>query len=439
MRPELHGGWAARLGLHWPTSLQHEASGVAAAWEAAAPSLSRLWTGTGPGAHPEHYRLLREEDIVSWIVFGIAFVALIFFDNMILHRNQETLSFGKASLCSLFWFACAGLFCGYVYMVRGPQDAFDWGTGYLLEWMLSIDNLFVFRSIFTLFKTPDDQKHKPLFWGIIGAIVFRMAFFVIEELMVANFSWMHLLLGIFLVYTGIKVVWGDDEEANPTQNPLFVRFCRVCPFVDGYAPEARFFAKVPVDVGTGDVVLPGWFPPKTPRSPKGGNPEPRGGSHADEEWKIGADDASTGHGVVQQCRATRLVLVVICLEVTDIVFAVDSVSAIVAQIPDLFLAYTACVFAMLGLRATFFVVDELVRLFSLLSYAVASILVFLGAKLMLKGWIHVPPEVVCIVLTCTILLSIVASLLYDRFHASAKAEAEDAAEASTAGLYVGAA
>mmetsp|Transcript_127641 Transcript_127641/g.272154 ORF Transcript_127641/g.272154 Transcript_127641/m.272154 type:complete len:454 (+) Transcript_127641:78-1439(+) len=444
MRPELRGGWAARLGLHWPTSLQHEASGVLAAWQAAAPSrdsaLSRLWTGIEPGGHPENYRLLRHEDMASWVVFGVVFVVLIIFDNSILHRHQETMSFGKASLCSVFWFACAGLFCGYVYMVRGPQDAFDWGTGYLLEWMLSIDNLFVFRSIFTLFKTPDDQKHKPLFWGIIGAIVFRMAFFVIEELAVANFSWMHLLLGIFLIYTGINVVCGDEEEANPTQSPWFVKFCRYVPFVDAYSPEARFFAEVPVDVGSGDVVLPGWNPPMEPRTPLGRHAEstPRGGRRADDEWKVGADDVSTGgHGIVQQCRATRLVLVVICLEATDIVFAVDSVSAIVAQIPDLFLAYTACVFAMLGLRATFFVVDELVRLFSLLSYAVASILIFLGAKIIAKGWIHIPPEVVCIVLTGTILLSIVASLLYDRFNSAAKADVENAAEVSTDGLYVG--
>merc|ERR550532_2506152 len=111
--------------------------------------------------------------------------------------------------------------------------------------------------------------------------------------------------------------------------------------------------------------------------------------------------------------ATRLTLVTICLEITDVIFAVDSVSAIVAQIPDLFLAYTACVFAMLGLRATFFVVDELVNLFTFLPYAVAGILVFIGIKLMLRSFFHIPPEVVCCILVSTLVLSILASIVYD--------------------------
>eukprot|EP00913_Durusdinium_trenchii_P019038 g17892.t1 len=117
---------------------------------------------------------------------------------------------------------------------------------------------------------------------------------------------------------------------------------------------------------------------------------------------------------ISRTYATRLVLVVLCLELTDVAFAVDSVSAIIAQIPDLFLAYTACVFAMLGLRATFFVVDELVKLFTLLPYAVSVILMFIGAKLVVRGWIHIPGEVVCMTLVGVLTVSILASAVYDR-------------------------
>merc|ERR550532_2867427 len=132
-----------------------------------------------------------------------------------------------------------------------------------------------------------------------------------------------------------------------------------------------------------------------------------------EDEECAAPTPGSTSGRPKRLVATRLTLVTICFEITDVIFAVDSVSAIVAQIPDLFLAYTACVFAMLGLRATFFVVDELVNLFTFLPYAVAGILVFIGIKLMLKHWIHIPPELVCCILVSTLVLSILASIVYD--------------------------
>jgi len=276
----------------------------------------------------------------------------------------------------------------------------------LLEWMLSVDNLFVFRTIFVVFKTPDEQKHKPLFWGIVGAVVFRMAFFVLEEVMIHNFVWMHFILGAFLVYTGIKMVACEDDDANPEENPILVRLFKVVPYIDVYAPEPKFFTSIPVDAQTMEPALEANIAvtlQKTGKSP----PE------------------LDGRVIVWQKRATRLMLVVACLEITDVVFAVDSVSAIVAQIPDLFLAYTACVFAMLGLRATFFVVDELVKLFSLLSYAVAAILMFIGAKLALKSWIEIPPSIVCIILISTLSLTMLASVVYEHVKGKEDENAEE--------------
>lgn len=344
----------------------------------------------------------------------------------------------------------------YVYHSRGLDDAIDWGTGYLLEWMLSIDNLFVFHRVFAVFHTPDEQKHKPLFYGIVGAIFFRMIFFMIEEFLIRHITWMHFIFGAFLIYTGIKAV-GDDEDDSPKQGHVYQFLERHIYFVDQYDENGSFFCKVQVNAETGEVV-PQVEPHQkrvsvaTPRWPSGVKDNLSTSAKEDEEaaafeparsmsFPAGAISPSpmaprsqfsfgvpptlspaiesTGSGgstevqVVERWRATRLVLVVVCLELTDLVFAVDSVSAIIAQIPDLYLAYTACVFAMLGLRALYFAIDELVKLFSLLQYGVAAILIFLGVKLIMRSWFHIPPLVVCGILLTTLAISIIASLVKD--------------------------
>jgi tellurite resistance protein TerC len=371
-----------------------------------------------PGHNPHGAaKMFREEDTTAWIVFFIVFLILIIFDNVVLNAKEERLSFARAMCYSLFYMGCAACFNVYVYFIRGYDDAFNWGTGYLLEWMLSVDNLFVFRSIFVIFKTPDDQKHKPLFWGIVGAVIFRMFFFIIEEYLVHSFSWMHMVLGLFLIYTGIKILAIDEEEENPATNPWFQAIIKHIPYVDAYAPTAKFFARIPTheeervrNEMQAAVEEAERRAPELTGSARSGDAVSRTSSRLSEEGSpmVLTDGTSP-------LRATRLFLVVVCLEVTDVVFAVDSVSAIVAQIPDLFLAYTACVFAMLGLRAMFFVVDELVSMFTLLSYAVAAILVFIGLKLCLRGWIHIEPAVVCFVLVSTLVGSMVASVLWDKY------------------------
>lgn len=375
----------------------------------------RLWTGNDPadiaadpakklpdhgikGFEPTHHGdkktvFFQEEDMGPWCVFTLVFFVLVLFDNLVLHRKNEKLSLLKAILYTTFWIAVAGMFNVYVYMTRGADDAFQWGTGYLLEWMLSVDNLFVFHRIFIIFKTPDDQKHKPLFYGIIGAIVFRMIFFLLGEVLMNNVSWMHLVFGLFLVYTGYKAISMDDDD-DPDQGWLFQYIIQYISYVDKYDEHGRFFIPVAEAIRL-----------------------ERKGSDSDlEEDNEKLDTARSCDPPVEvKFRATRLVLVVVCLEVTDLIFAVDSVSAIVAQIPDLFLAYTACVFAMLGLRAMFFAIDELVKMFALLAYGVAFILVFIGVKLILRSWIHIPAKIVCCILVGTLAFSILASLVKDKW------------------------
>lgn len=366
--------------------------------------------------HPENpnYRLFHKDDLRAWVVFAVVFVALIIFDNFVLHRKNERLSFRRAVQYTAFWVLCACGFCAYIYVERGLHASCMWMTGYLLEWMLSVDNLFVFHLIFQKFGTPDELKHKPLFYGIVGAIVFRMIFFCIEEVLMHRVSWMHVFFGLFLVYTGVKCAVSDDEDEDPKKNPAFIWLSQRISFVNGYDKEGRFFVPCQVDSKTGAVSAPPLMRAEIDEEEE--EAEQKLLYEAEAGYEAAGAEAATDTTSNQRSRATLLVLVIICLEVTDVVFAVDSVSAIVAQISDLYLAYTACVFAMLGLRALFFVIEALVKLFSLLKYGVAVILVFIGIKLMLRGWVEFHPLVVCSLLLGTIMVSMLASVVYDRFY-----------------------
>lgn len=346
--------------------------------------------------------LFRSEDKLSWLIFSVVFVLLLSLDHFVLTgKSDKAMSFKRALLYSLFWLCCALAFNVYIWFSRGQTAAFDWATGYFLEWMLSIDNLFVFRSIFQIFKTPDSQKHKPLFWGILGAIVFRCLFFTVGEVMVHSFSYAHLVFGFFLIYTAFKVATADYEDAFAhQQNPLIWFMTEKLKFVDSFAPEPKFIARVPVDATTREPVLPDWNPPVVPKN---------------YDCEACGGDITSGRDIIWSFYATRLFLVVLCLELTDAMFAVDSVFAIVAQIPDLFLAYTACVFAILGIRATFFVLEEMVKLFTLFSYGVSAVLLLIGMKLLLKPWIHVPPNVMFVCVVALLAMSMLASVVYDHY------------------------
>jgi tellurite resistance protein TerC len=282
-----------------------------------------------------------------------------------------------------------------------------WMSGYMLEWMLSFDNLFVFHMIFSVYCCPDNLKHRPLYLGIMGAVVFRLAFIFVGEYLMHTMTFMHLVFGAFLVYTGIKTVAADEEDEDPSQQPLVLWLQSHMKFVSVYAKDGSFFVSVPVDEN-GEAVYPEDAVVKQEVS----ETSPILDS---EEKTIPVVDFSLVN-TNQRCerRATMLFLVVCCLEISDILFAVDSVSAIVAQVNDLFLAYTSAVFAMLGLRATFFIIDVLVQLFSLLKYGVSIVLVFVGIKLMIGHYYHVPPSVVCVILFGAIGGSMIASVIKDK-------------------------
>merc|ERR1719444_415853 len=189
------------------------------------------------------------------MVFSAAFVVLLAFDMWVLNRKQETMTLTRATMYTLFWIACAFGFAGWVYWYKGHNQAYMWMSGYMLEWMLSFDNLFVFHMIFSVYGTPDHLKHRPLYLGICGAIFFRLAFIFVGEYLMHALFFMHIIFGLFLVYTGIKTISADDEDEDPSQHPLVQWLQNHVPFVSVYDQRGRFFVRVPID-DAGEPVLP---------------------------------------------------------------------------------------------------------------------------------------------------------------------------------------
>jgi len=361
------------------------------------------------------YTLFRSEDLAAWVIFTSIFLVLIIFDNVILHRNPAALTVSRAIAYTLFWVVMAFGFCGWVAWWYSTSAAYMWMSGYMLEWMLSFDNLFVFHLVFNVYTCPDYLKHRPLFYGIIGAVVMRLAFIFIGEYLMHTMVLMHFVFGGFLVFTGIKTVATDEEDEDPSQHPMILWLQSHVPFVGVYDSKGAFFVQCPVKEN-GEADIPEDAIVTSDLEPK----ETDALIEAGEEGKqVAIVDFSllTGHER-KETRATMLFLVCFALNFCDLISAVDSVSAIVAQVNDLFLAYTSAVFAMLGMRAIFFLIDILVQLFSLLKYGVAVILVFIGVKLIIGSWYHIPASIVCAILVSAIGTSMVASVIQDKFDKS---------------------
>merc|ERR1740130_996989 len=355
------------------------------------------------------YTLFQMKDWPAWVIFTTIFTVLIIFDNVILNRNPASLTVKRAVAYTLFWIACAGAFCGWVAWWYTPAAAYMWWSGYMLEWMLSFDNLFVFHLVFTSYACPDNLKHRPLFFGIIGAVVMRLVFIFIGEYLMHAMGFMHLVFGAFLIWTGIQTVTADEEDEDPAQQPTVVWLQNHMKFVNVYDSKGAFFVKCPVDE-QGEPAIPADAivkPEATERSAL--VEEGEEARHVDV-----VDFSRLAGGERMETRATMLFLVCFCLNLCDLLFAVDSVSAIVAAVNDLFLAYTSAVFAMLGMRAIFFLINIMVQLFSLLKYGVSFILVFIGIKLIAGRFYHIPSSIVCVVLVSAIATSMIASVIQER-------------------------
>ncbi len=300
-------------------------------------------------------------NILFWVLFNGFVLLLLGLDLFVFHRKEHEVKIKEALLWSLFWILLSLGFNALIYYWEGPAPALEFLTAYLIEKSLSVDNLFVFILIFNFFKVPPKYQHKILFWGIIGALVFRAIFILVGVALIAKFHFIIYILGAFLIYTGIKMAFTkNDEELHPEQNPLIVWVSQKLPFTKT-SVGGKFFTKI------------------------------------DGKYF-----------------ATPLLLVLIMVETTDIVFAADSIPAILAISKDPFIVYTSNVFALLGLRALYFALSGIMQLFHYLHYGLSLILVFIGAKLLFSDVFHLDMRIALLVVGSILAISVIASLMFPK-------------------------
>jgi tellurite resistance protein TerC len=296
-------------------------------------------------------------DLWPWIAFN-GFILVMLAIDLFIHRDAKDITMKEATVWSVFWISLALLFNVYLYYARGYGDAVDFLTGYLIEKSLSVDNLFVFLLIFKYFETPKSSLHKVLFWGVLGAIVMRALFIWLGIALITHFHWIIYVFGAFLVFTGIKLAIEKDKKLDPEKN-IVLRLChRLFRFVKTYENH-NFF-------------------------------------------------------VVRNTKtyATPLLLVLVAIETTDLIFAVDSIPAILAITTDPFIVYTSNIFAILGLRSLYFVLSHVMGLFHYLHYALSFILTFIGVKMLITDIIKIPTVWTLGIVFTVLLISVIASIWF---------------------------
>jgi len=298
-----------------------------------------------------------DHSITLWTVFNVFIVAMLVLDLAIFHKEDQEESIKKALLWTGVWIALALLFGVGIYYYMGSQTALDYYTGYLIEKSLSVDNIFVFLLVFSYFKVPPKFQHKVLFWGIFGALVMRFAFIFTGVALLERFHWIIYIFGGFLVFTGIKLALEKDKEVHPERNPVLKLVRRIFPTTKSYY-GSRFFIR-----RMGKLI------------------------------------------------ATPLFIVLIVIETTDLVFALDSIPAILAITRDEFIVYSSNAFAILGLRALYFAVSGIMQLFHYLHYGLALILVFVGVKMLIADFYHIPTPYALVFIGGTLTVSVIASIL----------------------------
>jgi tellurite resistance protein TerC len=301
---------------------------------------------------------MESDRLFLWIAFNVFVLGMLALDLGVFHRKAHAVSIKEASLWSGVWIALAMAFNLGVYFAWGQEKALEFLTGYVIEKSLSVDNLFVFLMIFQYFNTPIEYQHRVLFWGILGALILRAVFIAAGSALLANFHWMIYVFGGFLVITGIKMYLQGDEKIEPEKNPVVRLFERLVPVSKAYDGQNFFIRR-------------------------------QGKTHA-----------------------TLLMLVLIVVETTDVIFAVDSIPAIFAITQDPFIVYTSNVFAILGLRALYFMLARVMEMFTYLKVGLSVVLCFVGAKMMLVDIYKIPIGVSLSVIGGVLLLSILASWLF---------------------------
>jgi tellurite resistance protein TerC len=298
--------------------------------------------------------------IIFWILFNAFVLLMLALDLGVFHRKTHEVSLKEALTWTFVWISLALVFNAIIFYWRGRQQALEFLTGYLVEKALSIDNIFVFIMIFTYFQIPAKYQHKVLFWGVLGALLMRVVFIFAGVALIEKFHFAIYIFGALLIYTGYKMFYHNNAKIEPEKNPLI-----------------RFFKK---------------FMPVTPQL------------HEDNFIvKLNG-----------KRYATPLFLVLLLIESSDLIFAVDSIPAILAITQDQFIVYTSNVFAILGLRSLYFALAGIVHRFWLLSFGLAVVLVFVGIKMLLVDLYKIPIEWSLIFIATIIAGSIFLSLKIKR-------------------------
>lgn len=284
---------------------------------------------------------------------------MLVLDLGVFHRRAHTVKFREALAWSVAWIAMAAVFAVTIFFWHGRIPALEFVTGYVIELSLSVDNLFVFLLIFRFFQVPSIHQHKVLFWGILGALIMRAIFIVAGVGLIQKFHWIVYVFGVFLVYSGIKLFFQNEAEIHPEKNPVLRLFRRWVPVTKDYVGN-KFFVR-----------RPGLY-------------------------------------------ATPLFVVLLVVETTDLLFAVDSIPAILAITRDAFIVYTSNVFAILGLRSMYFALAGMMEMFRYLHYGLSLVLVFVGAKMLLSHYFEIPTPIALAAVASILSISVIASLAHPK-------------------------
>lgn len=296
-----------------------------------------------------------------WILFNLFALGLLIVDLRVFHRPGHVVGFREALGWSAMYISLAALFGTVLYFWQGHQATLEFVTGYVLELSLSVDNLFVFLLIFNYFAVPEQQQHRVLFWGILGALILRGIFIGAGVGLIHRFHWILYLFGALLIYSGIRVCTTGDRQVDPAKNPVVKMMRRWVPVTSDYR-DGRFFVRAAQEGG--------------------------------------------------RLYATPLLIVLLVIETTDVMFAVDSIPAILAITLNAFIVYTSNVFAILGLRSMYFAVAGLMKIFRFLHYGLGIVLTLVGLKMLASDRFRPPISVMLVTVAGVLLISIVLSIAF---------------------------
>lgn len=298
-------------------------------------------------------------ETTAWVLFNVFVVAMLALDLGVIHRRAQALSMRQAFAWSAFWISIAVLFAVLLNHWKGRTAALEFSTGYVIELSLSADNLFIFLLIFQYFRLPEKNQYRVLFWGILGAILMRAVFIFAGVGLIRRFHWIIYGFGALLLYSGIRLLFQRGAQIHPEKNPV-LRFVRkLIPVTPDYV-GSKFFVRQGAQL-----------------------------------W------------------ATPLLLVLLVIETTDVIFAVDSIPAVLAITLNTFIVYTSNILAILGLRAFFFALSSLMNVFEYLHYGISCVLVFVGLKMLLTHIYPIPTEFSLEIIGAILMVTIVISALHE--------------------------